>query len=127
MWWIVMFLACGSGAPHAEAPADAPEVVLPEGLEPGLYRKLCRDACAGPRAVTVWRNAENEVELVVFQGDLAQCSHVMKVWFDPRGRELLAISDRPARPDEAAANIAKIDGIQEGLTADEPVDCAIQP
>ncbi len=120
--WLALFLACG-GPTEAPTPAEPARPALPEGVTPELYDRMCAQPCSGRGAVTAWHDDAGALALIVYQGDLARCSHVTKVWHDARGEVLLSLDDRPATPEEADANRAKIAEIQEGKRESRVVDC----
>jgi hypothetical protein len=121
--WMWFLMACGSGPAGPTEPAVKAQVGLPAGLDKALHDKLCADPCAGLGAITIWRDTAGDVGLLVFQGDLSKCSHVMKTWQTPTGEVLLSLSDRPVSRDEAAKNRAKIPEIQAGLREDRVLNC----
>ena len=88
-----------------------------------LRDQICAGPCAGLSAITPWQDPAGELALLVYQGDLGQCAHRMTIWYDPTGSKLLALSDKPVYPEQAAAHGEQIAALQTGLTEGAPIYC----
>ena len=130
---LVLIAACGgtgaspssavtpTAAPSAEQPSAA--APTPTGPSSKLLATVCDDPCAGPDSLTLWRDDQGALQLVVYSGDHAICSHVMTVWYDATGRELRRSSDKPVSPEVAERGRREVEALVEGLQEAEQVGC----
>lgn len=117
-------------APQPQPPhvPPTPEPALAPGLSQPVMDMLCTQSCAGPRSITLLRDADHNLGRILFKGDVGQCSHVSWVWFDPDGTERLSLDDHPVGSEEQAAENARLRGeLQAGLLESERLDCPVQP
>jgi hypothetical protein len=92
------------GAPACSNAPEKDEVVA----------TICAGTCGGPLAsMEVWRDAQEEIALYIYDGDISRCSHPPRIWYDKNGKELATVGSNPVGPGEQAPGPA----IQTRLTA----------
>jgi hypothetical protein len=103
--------ACSSAPGKTELPAMTN---VDPAASAHVVETICAGTCGGPLAsMEVWRDAQEEIALYVYDGDINICSHPPRIWYDKNGKELAAVGSNPVGPGEQAPGPA----IQTRLTA----------
>jgi hypothetical protein len=103
--------ACSSAPANTELPAMTH---VDPATSAHVVETICAGTCGGPLAsMEVWRDAQEEIAVYVYDGDISRCSHPPRIWYDKDGEELATVASNPIGPGEQAPGPA----IQTRLTA----------
>ena len=121
-------IACAPSSSESNnpPPAKAEADVKPQGPSDAVLAKICASPCAGEFArIAVFRTAAGKIGALRFDGDLQQCSHPPRVYFDADGGEIVTIPERPVErgSEEAKRFAAQQEAAAAGMTEAESVRC----